>query len=391
MDSLHRSVHDQLRKGEYVEEKKVTPNWKQRVKAGLLMMSSFLFILYQGSLAVAATILMVQLMCYKEILTICYTINKNPSLPKFRMTAWYFFIVWNYTLLGETFGEQFKSVFEKDRYLSFIFDHSRFKGCCLYFAGIVMFVINLAGKYDIKRFRLLAILHVLLVVITLPTYLLVKCSLEGMVWAVIPLASVILNDIFAYVFGKVMGRTPLIHLSPNKTREGFLGGIVGTIISTIALSHFLSRYNHFICPTEYNESSGIIEINPNCTPSLLFVPTEYNIMPGFSMKLLPFHLDSFYIALFASSIAPFAGFFASGFKRAFNIKDFSDTIPGHGGILDRFDCQFLMAIFVYVYMSTFLKTSKFKKLYGKVMHLSDRDQLVFYDMLKSVLEEQNML
>ncbi|KAL3283048.1 hypothetical protein HHI36_006206 [Cryptolaemus montrouzieri] len=50
----------------------------------------------------------------------------------------------------------------------------------------------------------------------------------------------------------------------------------------------------------------------------------------------------------------------AGFKRAINIKDFSNTIPGHGGIVDRFDCEFLMAIFVFVYMSTFVKYSKFK-------------------------------
>ena len=44
-------------------------------------------------------------------------------------------------------------------------------------------------------------------------------------------------------------------------------------------------------------------------------------------------------AVFASLMAPFGGFFASGFKRAFNIKDFGSSIPGHGGMTDRMDCQ----------------------------------------------------
>ena len=39
----------------------------------------------------------------------------------------------------------------------------------------------------------------------------------------------------------------------------------------------------------------------------------------------------------------------------FVLQDFGDTIPGHGGLVDRFDCQFLMATFVYVYHSTFIR------------------------------------
>ena len=61
------------------------------------------------------------------------------------------------------------------------------------------------------------------------------------------------------------------------------------------------------------------------------------------------------LALFASIIAPFGGFFASGFKRAFNIKDFGESIPGHGGVTDRMDCQIMMGLFVFVYYQTFVK------------------------------------
>ena len=50
-------------------------------------------------------------------------------------------------------------------------------------------------------------------------------------------------------------------------------------------------------------------------------------------------LHAISLALFASVIAPFGGFFASGFKRSFKIKDFGDSIPGHGGMTDRMDCQ----------------------------------------------------
>lgn len=44
------------------------------------------------------------------------------------------------------------------------------------------------------------------------------------------------------------------------------------------------------------------------------------------------------MSIFASLIGPFGGFFASGMKRALNIKDFANIIPGHGGMTDRMDC-----------------------------------------------------
>lgn len=57
------------------------------------------------------------------------------------------------------------------------------------------------------------------------------------------------------------------------------------------------------------------------------------------------------MALYASTFAPFGGFFASALKRAADIKDFASWIPGHGGLTDRVDCQLFMAAFTYVYYS----------------------------------------
>ena len=54
-------------------------------------------------------------------------------------------------------------------------------------------------------------------------------------------------------------------------------------------------------------------------------------------------------------VAPFGGFLASAIKRAYSIKDFDSLIPGHGGVTDRVDCEFIMALFVYIYHKTFIK------------------------------------
>jgi phosphatidate cytidylyltransferase len=64
------------------------------------------------------------------------------------------------------------------------------------------------------------------------------------------------------------------------------------------------------------------------------------------------------LATFASLIAPFGGFFASGIKRTFHIKDFGDSIPGHGGITDRMDCQFIMGTLAFMYYQGFIGVHK---------------------------------
>jgi len=211
---------------------------------------------------------------------------------------------------------------------------------------------------------------------------------------------VVFNDCFAYICGFFFGRTPLIKLSPKKTWEGFIGGALFTILFGWFISGFLAQFSYLTCPSEVKPN---LSVNLDCEPSVIFSSQTYTV-PLFikvlfkpllidlqTIDLIPFQLHCLAFSIFASSIAPFGGFFASGFKRAFKIKDFSDTIPGHGGVVDRFDCQILMATFVNVYLSTFIRLPSTAKLFQSITMMSTADQISLFSDLHQHLASQGLI
>jgi phosphatidate cytidylyltransferase len=124
------------------------------------------------------------------------------------------------------------------------------------------------------------------------------------------------------------------------------------------------------------------------------LPEYFFLSPMRSIRLLPIQLHALIFALFASLIAPFGGFFASGVKRAFKIKDFSDSIPGHGGLTDRMDCQFIMGVFASIYFHSFIAVGGASV--GSVLEFAmqnlDPDQLRhLYERLGQFLDGQGLL
>jgi phosphatidate cytidylyltransferase len=182
---------------------------------------------------------------------------------------------------------------------------------------------------------------------------------EGMIWFFLPAALVITNDIFAYVCGISFGKTQLIQLSPKKTVEGFLGAWACTVAFGYFMTNLLIRYKYFICPV--NDLGSNVLTGLECIPNPVFTLQPYSLEvfgldKTFWVEPIQFHILAF--ATFASLIAPFGGFFASGLKRTFKIKDFGESIPGHGGITDRMDCQFIMGFFSFMYYHSFIAVYK---------------------------------
>ena len=94
-----------------------------------------------------------------------------------------------------------------------------------------------------------------------------------------------------------------------------------------------------------------------------------------------YQLHTLVFSIFASLVGPFGGFFASGFKRSIKIKDFGTLIPGHGGLLDRFDCQLLNGVFVAIYLKCFVYNEPRSKLEVLAEMLSPEQKAALIPML----------
>ena len=116
------------------------------------------------------------------------------------------------------------------------------------------------------------------------------------------------TDIFAYLVGKNMGKHKFSKISPNKSLEGCVGGILGSIIITLIYTYVINNY---------------FSLNIN----YLFISI---------------------VAFILSIIGQIGDFSASSIKRYVGIKDFSNLLPGHGGMLDRIDSLIFIAPFAYL-------------------------------------------
>lgn len=127
-------------------------------------------------------------------------------------------------------------------------------------------------------------------------------------------------DIFAYLVGVKFGKHKFVpKLSPKKSTEGAIGGIAGSVVIGTLYAAFV--------------------LSPQ-------VPTvsKAEIIIGIIV-----------ISVFGAMISMIGDLAASAIKRNFDIKDYGKLIPGHGGVMDRFDSVIFVAPLVYLLSLCFLK------------------------------------
>lgn len=115
------------------------------------------------------------------------------------------------------------------------------------------------------------------------------------------------TDIFAYIIGKYFGKHKFSKVSPKKSIEGCIGGMLAAVILMLAYTYTANTY--------WGMSYSYLQIGV--------------------------------IGVVLSLIGQIGDFSASSIKRYVDIKDFSNLIPGHGGMLDRIDSLIFLAPFAY--------------------------------------------
>ncbi|WP_432671285.1 phosphatidate cytidylyltransferase [Flavobacterium sp. SM2513] len=187
----------------------------------------------------------------------------------------------DYTLLGATLLISFRCMY-------FLFDNKQFKietiSKYLYLLGYIIlpFIIITKIPFGLKGYNPKIIIGIFI-----------------LIWT---------NDTFAYIVGKSIGKHKLYEkISPKKTIEGFLGGIVFAMIA----SHFIATY--------YIEGKEIAQF----------------IWLGF--------------ALIVGIFGTIGDLIESKFKRVANVKDSGAIMPGHGGVLDRLDSVIFVAPFIFLF------------------------------------------
>lgn len=126
------------------------------------------------------------------------------------------------------------------------------------------------------------------------SHFIVNNILEGMIWFWVPASLVICNDVFAYIWGITLGRTPLIKLSPKKTVEGFVGAFFSTVIFGVLWGTFFMRYDYMICPVHDLGVSAWSE-TLQCDPNPIFLWRDYVLpLPARSLlsTLVSMHRDA---------------------------------------------------------------------------------------------------
>lgn len=173
---------------------------------------------------------------------------------------------------------------------------------------------NMKITFEDITYTLIGIMYIFGFVVFIPKLYGYEGNISGKLLICFILTSAWGTDICAYLVGKRIGKTKFSKVSPNKSIEGCVAGILGAILAGITVAFVINTF-------------------AGCNISYITIGI---------------------ISLILSIIGQIGDFSASTIKRYFEIKDFSELFPGHGGMIDRIDSVMFIAPFAYYLLTNLL-------------------------------------
>ena len=363
---------------------------KVRVRWSLIMVSLFFLILFMGHFYSSIMVALIIISIFYELIDIPRLKEKNIEVKNYNFISWYILLLGMYFFYIKTLKDKI-SFLTKYPIFYFLLKYHKFICFMLYCFGFLIFLKSLTKGYYKYQFRQFAYIHIIFMIFGYFSSMIISNIYSGIIWFLLPVSCVVVNDISAYFWGRMLGKHSLSSLSPKKTWEGFIGAFFSTLIWCYFYTKLLSKYEMFLCPVERLSVVPFSLKSLHCDVSELLKKYEFSFylfgkICKITLTNIQFH--SLSIGLFASLIAPLGGLFASGFKRSIKIKDFADTIPGHGGVTDRMDCEMLNGAFVYIYLKQFVFYDGAKimdSIIKKFMKLNHEEQLILFEKVKTLV------
>ncbi|EDS76380.1 phosphatidate cytidylyltransferase [Clostridium massiliodielmoense] len=259
---------------------------------GAAILSPLIIVLFLGGIYLKVLVALISLMGMYEF----YNASRKKGINPLSIISYILAIIYYILIMNNSFS------FEK-LFLIIIFT-----------LFIMLCIPVISDKYNFIDVAV-TLMGFLYVTIFFSFIILINDKVNGkyLIWIVF--ISAWLCDTSAYYVGKYFGKNKLCpRVSPKKTIEGSIGGLIGSA---------------FFC--------GIYGVAVNSFG--IQVPSHHFIFMG----------------IICGVFCQFGDLVASSIKRYVDVKDYSNLIPGHGGILDRFDSILFTSVIVYYYVTIIMK------------------------------------
>ena len=258
---------------------------------GIIMLAGLLW----NDVAFIVLMAVIQFLCIKEYFGLISKIHPDARIPN---AIIFITLTIGLFLLGFLFYWIKSQMPLKDLFILWL---------AIFAIPLLLLLGSILRKGVSKNIFSLAFLGVLY--ISLPVEMLLLLRVKSIILPIALILMIWTNDTMAYIVGSFIGKTPFSKISPKKTWEGTLGGIILTVVGAAIWGYYSGYYDM---------------------------------------------LDWIIFALIAGIAGTAGDLLESKLKRLAGVKDSGAIMPGHGGALDRFDSLLLATPFAFAYAYLFM-------------------------------------